>query len=287
MKVAVLSDIHGNHKALEAVLAHAAADGAEAYVVLGDHISDGPYPCRTMDMLYELEKQAPTYLLRGNREEYMLEHRAGGGEPWLPGTESGSLYYTYSQLRESDLDRFAALPNAMPVVFRPGESFLAVHGSPQRSRERLLPHDEASLRYMEACRHPALLCGHSHRYFIYPHRGVLLANPGSVGLSTMGTAEARYAMLTFRGRYWHCDLRGIPYDIEAVVADMIESGLAEIGCVWSRCVIATLRTGKSHIIPTGSLAYRLAQEHGHTGNWLDIPPQYWREAAERLGVPAV
>lgn len=287
MKLAVLSDIHANYRALEAVLRDAAAAGAEAYLVLGDHVTDGPYPRRTLERLYALEREAPTFLLRGNREEYMLDHRAGKGGSWLPGTESGSLHYTYSQLLPADLDRFAGWSSVLPVDLGNGARLLAVHGSPENSRERLLPFDGATHRYLEACPYPALLCGHSHQAFLYPYQGTLLANPGSVGLSAMGSPEARYALMTYEAGYWQCSLRAVPYDVEALVEDIRQCGLDQSAAVWTRCVVATLRTGINQIIPTGNLAYKLAQERGTGGTWMDIPQACWEEAARRLQVPPI
>ncbi|MBQ7304946.1 MAG: metallophosphoesterase family protein, partial [Clostridia bacterium] len=52
MRIAVLADIHGNHVALERCLAHAEAQGAEAYWFLGDYVGELPCPQRTMEALY-------------------------------------------------------------------------------------------------------------------------------------------------------------------------------------------------------------------------------------------
>ena len=71
--VAVLSDIHGNLPALEAVLADAERQGASGVIIAGDFIG-GPFPQETVARLRALDG----WLIRGNGENYFLTHRAGG-----------------------------------------------------------------------------------------------------------------------------------------------------------------------------------------------------------------
>ena len=55
MKIAVMSDIHGNYIALQRCLAHALEQNVDAYIFLGDYLGEFPYPQRTLEILYEQE----------------------------------------------------------------------------------------------------------------------------------------------------------------------------------------------------------------------------------------
>lgn len=78
--IAVISDIHGNYVALERCLDHAASNQANAYLFLGDYVSELAYPERTMRLLYETAQKYPCMFIRGNKEDYWFQFRDRGGD---------------------------------------------------------------------------------------------------------------------------------------------------------------------------------------------------------------
>ena len=70
MNIAVLSDIHGNHIALEACLDYLKDKDIDAYCFLGDYTGEFPGIQQTMKMLYYLREKKQCYFLRGNKENY-------------------------------------------------------------------------------------------------------------------------------------------------------------------------------------------------------------------------
>ena len=74
MKLAVISDLHGNYYALAKVLAFLRSQEIDGIIGLGDFVTDGPFPQRMMRVLREMQEEFPCYLVRGNREEYLLEN---------------------------------------------------------------------------------------------------------------------------------------------------------------------------------------------------------------------
>lgn len=72
MKIGIISDIHSNIYAFKACTEYMEKHKCDEYFFLGDYISDTPYTRETMDYLYEFMENHTCYLLRGNREEYML-----------------------------------------------------------------------------------------------------------------------------------------------------------------------------------------------------------------------
>jgi predicted phosphodiesterase len=233
MKFAVLSDIHGNLPALEAVIADARASGAEAFVNLGDVVSGPLWPAETAERLMPLG--CPT--LAGNHERQVLtqtldqmsdtdRHTAprltAGHRAWLaelPGTLRWQPdVFLCHGTPTSDLQY---LMETVTPDFAPG-------GSPG---VRAATGDELRARLGDAMRdvpHALILCGHTH----VPRRerladGRMLVNPGSVGLPAYdddhphfhlvenGSPQARYALLTRRPEGWGLKLRRVDYDFEA------------------------------------------------------------------------
>lgn len=109
MKVGVIADIHSNQTAFRACVDYMVNAGCEEFLFLGDFISDTAGARQTMELLYELMEQFPCHVLRGNREEYMIEQRKIREKEeeekfWPANSASGNLLYTYRQLTERDLD---------------------------------------------------------------------------------------------------------------------------------------------------------------------------------------
>ena len=75
MKIGVISDIHSNIVAFRACVDYLEEEGCDEYFLLGDYVSDTPYTRETLDFLYTFIQTHTCYLLRGNREEYMLAQR--------------------------------------------------------------------------------------------------------------------------------------------------------------------------------------------------------------------
>ena len=80
MNIAVLSDIHGNYVALQAVIDYAINQGADTFVFLGDYVGELAYPQKTMEMLYSLREKYKCFFIRGNKEDYWLKYKAKGGK---------------------------------------------------------------------------------------------------------------------------------------------------------------------------------------------------------------
>jgi putative phosphoesterase len=218
MKIAALSDIHGNLAALEAVLADIHERAADLIVNLGDILS-GPLQCtETADRLMPL--RLPT--ISGNHERQLLTF--GFDQMRV------SDQYASSVLRPDHRAWIATLPETLRL-----DDVLMVHGSPRSDLECFLETvtengmRSASLAEVEerAGRTDAalILCGHTHVPGAVRLSGErLVVNPGSVGLQAFeddypfpykvetGSPHARYAMLeSSRGR-WSANLLAVSYD---------------------------------------------------------------------------
>ncbi|WP_051594057.1 metallophosphoesterase family protein [Butyrivibrio sp. AE3003] len=171
MDIAVFADIHGNHSALQACIDYTMERGITNFILLGDYVSDCPYPQKTMELIYVLKQYFNTCIIRGNREEYLLNYKKRGGEGWKAGSSSGSLLYTYNNLTEKDFDFFASLQN-QGIYEMPGmPKFQYCHGSPENTSEVLIREKRNTKRILAHMNTSLLLHGHVHIQDAYVYRG--------------------------------------------------------------------------------------------------------------------
>jgi len=232
MRIAIVSDIHGNLPALDAVLADIAALGADAIVNLGD-IASGPlWPRETLQRLMPLA--LPT--LAGNHERQLLAL----GVP--ADGDRGSDALAARALGEAERGWLRALPKSLQVA----PNVAACHGTPTSDCSYLLETvtddygrggsrgiraataDEVAQRLAGGAQPALLLCGHSHvPRTMRLDDGRVVVNPGSVGLPAYDDerphrhcvendgADARWAWIEARADGWHVALCRSRYDAEA------------------------------------------------------------------------
>ncbi len=177
--IAVLADVHGNSPALRACLDYAEARGATHYLFLGDYITDHPYPERTLELLREAARRHDCRFIRGNREEYMINHRENPGE-WREGSCQGALLHCYERLSPEDLNWFQQLPISGVWQLEGVPPLAYCHGSPETTRAEMRG-DPESLEVLGRLQESFLIKGHNHRVWSISHRGKRMACSGSVG----------------------------------------------------------------------------------------------------------
>lgn len=243
MKIAVLSDIHGNIAALEAVLADAASREVGQIVNLGDICSGALFPRETAERLMALN--LPT--IRGNHERQVLEQAV----------ERMGLSDRHAF--EHLLPQHKAWLASLPETLRLSDDVLLVHGTPSRDLTYFLETvTETGLRAATNAEIEArvgdtdaslILCGHTHvQRVVMLDDGRLIVNPGSVGLPAYdddmphphlvesGSPHARYAVVTKGRDGWSADLISVAYDWERAARDAEANGRLD----WARA----LRTGR-------------------------------------------
>lgn len=288
MTVCVLSDVHGNHLALKASLAYGEACGAEAYLFLGDYISDGAYPQKTLQALYEWAESHRCFFIRGNREEYMLEYRDGRAAGWQDGSATGSLLYTAENLTEKDFAWFATLENRCTVELAEGPPLLCCHGSPWKTTGTLAQGDPEVAARLRGLAEDFLVCGHTHRLGCYflgapPDGPKAVMRAGSVGypLSTPGRAQVLLLRTADGMPRWRPEYALVPYDARAAVQEMYDCGLMRRAPVWSAMTAHALLTGENLAGLLPPYAQSLYEKDcGRKVPYGEIPEKYWQKAAE-------
>lgn len=284
MKIAIIGDIHSNHIALETCIRHALDQKADEFLFLGDYISDCPYPQKTMEIIYKMMNQYKCYFIRGNREDYMLDHRKNPGERWTYSSASGSLLYTYENLSKADLDFYESL-DIQGIYQKEGYPvFRYCHGSLTSSKELLLPDNENMETIMENLDVDLLISGHTHTQESRIYGDKRLIHPGSVGCPWYYSGKTQYMILHGTNNGWEEEFFQLDYDVNAVKEEFETSGLSKKAPYWAKTVLHTLSTGDDFTTPCLKLAMKMCEEAEGSVSWPDIPEKYWEMAARTFGI---
>ena len=249
MRIALISDIHGNRWALGAVLEHIARQRVDAIWNLGDILSGPLEPAATADMLLPLG--LPT--IRGNCERGLL------GCASCPGGLSDQFAFDHTDARHRDW--LAGLP----ATLAPRADVLLCHGTPRSDTEPMLetveldgprPASHAEIAERAAGSHARLIaCGHTHvPRLMRTAGGCAIVNPGSVGLQAYddphplapleepalysvetGSPHASYAIVEDTEPGWDVSFHRVAYDWQTAAACAARNGRRE----WAHA----LRTG--------------------------------------------
>lgn len=245
MRLAVVSDIHGNLPALEAVVADLTRRGVDAVVNLGDSLSGPLLPRETAQYLMA---QDWTHLA-GNHERQILDTSVPRGT---------SDEYARSQLSRAHLDWLATLRPRADYA----DDVLLCHGTPdsdlvylletvEPARVRVATAHEIAAR-LGAADAALVVCGHSHvARSVRSARGQLIVNPGSVGLPGYiasaphvhvvenASPDARYAIVERHAGRWFSSLIAVPYDFRPMAELAQRRGRAE----WHRALLTGYVSG--------------------------------------------
>lgn len=309
MKIGVLSDIHSNYRALRACIEYMEKEECDEYILLGDYVSDCPYPQKTMELIRELRQKHVCTFLKGNRENYLLSQKRvrdgkEEGPEWIPNSACGNLLYTYENLTDEDFEFFSTLP-IFSVYEKEGYPAITIcHGSPASDRELLEFYEPDKVyTWLDKIDTDYLLCGHTHYQGELNYHGKKYMNSGTVGIPIGLVGRAQCMILRSedispggeglegseemedvkgsRSRKWVPEFLEIPYAYKEVVDEMFTSGLYDMGHWFINSNIQVLTTGKDN----SAKMVQLAAELSNGQVWPHIDEKYFFEAAQVLGIP--
>lgn len=211
-RIAVLSDIHGNLPALEAVVADAKARGCTGFADLGDILAGPLWPRETAD--YLIRRDWPT--IAGNHERFLLD-------PNLPGATVLDAFARQDCTSEhhawlAALPATMHLPGAWCTHARPGDDERTLIETELPGGGLVAASEAQIVARLGEERHPLVLHGHSHiQRLVTLTDGRRVANPGSVGLPShlagAGTSGTGAQYLILDGG--EITMLRVPYDNEA------------------------------------------------------------------------
>ena len=236
MRRALLSDIHGNLIALEAVLADVERAAVDRIVCLGDVAATGTQP---RDCLQRVEALGCPVVM-GNTDERFAhpdqksdDTTESDDEEWQRFLEIDA--WCRAQIGK-DEQRFAqSFQPTVALQLGDGLTFLGYHGSPRSNREiiRLSTDDETLTELLEGASASVMAGGHTHRVMLRKLGGSLLVNPGSVGMPYEQFADgtlrhppyAEWAIVSVNAGQINVDFRRTAIDRAAIIAAAFDRGM--------------------------------------------------------------
>lgn len=232
MRIAFISDIHGNLQSLELVLSDMEQENVEQTICLGDVASLGPQPREVIARLKELH--IPNVM--GNHDNYLLNpHLTKDHHPWLRELE----FWCLSQLAKEDLDFLGTFQPHLQLKLDNQTDILCYHGSP-RSNEEFLHPDTSTGTFDEVFKGKAakfFIGGHTHVQMVSQHRGMTLLNPGSVGMpfeypmrgeSQHAFRRAEYMIVNWANGKLTFELRRLSIDFDQLAETARACGMPDV-----------------------------------------------------------
>lgn len=232
MRVALISDIHGNFVALETVLAEIERAGVDRVLCLGDVAATGPQPHAVLVRLQALG--CPVVM--GNADAWLLNPQRSDTEDEATRQIEEVDLWCAAQLTTSDLAYVRTFQPTVEVVLDRDAKLLCFHGSPRSNTdiiEATTPED-ALERMFAGYRALVMAGGHTHVQMLRRYRKGFILNPGSVGLSferkrfcedVYNPPWGEYALVSWENARLSVELKRVPVDIGAVTGAMLESGM--------------------------------------------------------------
>lgn len=239
MRVALISDVHGNLLALEAVLADVNKQAPDQIVCLGDLATFGPHPHEAVQRVMALG----CVVIRGNNEDWCLNLPQLSQENDFARRFAASLSWARAQLTAEDLD---FLEQTVPTheVSLGEEVLLCAHGSPRSNEEIILattPDDEVE-PMLNGIAATWVAGGHTHVQMLRRLGSRMFVNPGSVGMpwARVPTSNdepflkaAEYALLDAEGGALQVQYHRVPLDVEQIAQAARQAGMPDAD-VWAR-----------------------------------------------------
>ena len=242
-RIAVLSDVHGNVAALEAVRKAVKREKPDVVLVAGDHVMNGPEPGATVDALRDMEREG-AIVVQGNTDVAVADADYSAAFPWM--LETGvsdsiraAAEWAHDALDDEQLAWLRRLPAERRL--RLGEDLvLSTHASPgsqTQGFDRDLD-ESAVLERISRTDARVICCGHTHVPAVREFGWKVIVNGGSAGYVFDGDPTASWALVTVDDEV-SAEIRRADFDVLAVSNAISARGLP--GDVYRA---ATVRTGK-------------------------------------------
>jgi len=242
-RVAVLSDVHGNLAALEAVRKAVKREKPDAVIVAGDLVMNGPDPAGAVDAIRDMEASGAT-IVQGNTDVAVADFDYAAAFPWfadgIPDTFLAAAEWAHDELGDDRLGWLRRLPSERRLVLE-DTMILACHASPGSQTQGFDAQLDPSVMLESVSRTDAriICCGHTHLPDVRDLGWKIIVNGGSAGYVFDGDPTASWALVEIDGKEIRTEIRRSEFDTMAVANAISARGIA--GDVYRA---ATVRTGK-------------------------------------------
>ena len=230
LRLAIISDIHGNAVALDSVLDDIRLEDVEEILCLGDVVAFGPEPQRSL----ELVRKAKCDVIMGNTDEWVIKPPSIKASKGKARMRAQQLRWCHEELSSDDIDylRSYKLTEKMDLGF--DRELLGFHGSPKSSNDIILATTPVSdLKEMVGGFESQIyIGGHTHMSMLRRLRNSVFVNPGSVGLPVDRFIQeeteqkllpyAEYAIISSTEEALSIEFRQVDFDIQEII-DSVEN----------------------------------------------------------------
>jgi predicted phosphodiesterase len=243
-RLIVLSDVHGNAVALEAVRKAIRTEKPDLVAVAGDHVLNGPDPARAVDLLREMEADGAA-IVSGNTDIAVADFDYGAAFPWMadgvPDTFRAAAEWAHDALGDERLAWLRRLPAERRLIAEDGTMILVCHASPGSQTAGFDMELDPNVVIERVARTDArvIVCGHTHLPEVRDLGWKLIVNDGSAGYVFDGDPTASWARIDLDDGQVVAEIRRTEFDALAVANAISARGLP--GDVYRA---ATVRTGK-------------------------------------------
>ena len=237
MRIAIISDIHGNFTALQAVLADIKSQNVDEIICLGDTVTLGPQPKEVLNTLKELN----CVIIKGNHDAAVVDPELAE-EFEITEYLISDLYWCRERLTQEDLKLIDGFKSTHETTLPNGVKVLFFHGSPLSTIDIIQATTEPELldKYFEGQKATVFIGGHSHIQMYRRYGEKLIINAGSVGnafkyVYTPGNVPsllpwAEYTILSQNENALDVDLRRVYFNTDELLKLVSESKLP--GTAW-------------------------------------------------------
>jgi predicted phosphodiesterase len=245
MRIAVLSDIHGNLLAFEAALAHARRQGFDQLVIAGDIVVGSPDSAAC----WQLARSLGCPILRGNHERYVTDLGSERADPLWATPQFSPVQWAAGQLTHEERAAVGALPQTLRLPEAP--DLVIVHASLRSDADSIRAHtpDAALPELFPGEVEPLIVRGHNHIAATRPWGKHMIVTAGSVGMPLDGNTTAQYLLLERRPAGWQISHHSVPYDHDAAVERFYSSGYLAATGPMGRLVLRELISASFQIVP--------------------------------------
>jgi len=226
MRVAVISDVHGNIFALESVLEDIRGRNVDEIVCTGDLVGYGPYPNEVIDRI----KEEGINTIQGNYDDAIGNRRIACGCDYKTERSQkigmSSMNYTAMETSEENKEFLANLPFSLTLEIEE-KTALFVHGSPRKINEYLYEASEAVKEVAGELEEDILVCGHTHLPYHKIISGKHMMNVGSIGKPKHGNPNAIYTIIEVIDGKVKTEFIEVIYPVDKLVEAIEKSDLAE------------------------------------------------------------
>jgi predicted phosphodiesterase len=232
MRLAILSDIHGNLVALDTVMNELSRRSIDRYICLGDVACSGPQPHAVLQRLMQLDWP----IVQGNTDAWLLNpSRYTGDDPFYRRIDEIAAWCE-AQLTDQDKVYLKTFEPVLELSLGAGLQLLGYHGSP-RSNEEFITATTPELVLREIIANlpqKIFVGGHTHQQLLSRYEDVILINPGSVGLpyekmrsssASRNVPWAEFAVLSWEAGHLGVEFCRTPLSLMDVKRGALESGM--------------------------------------------------------------